>query len=329
MNKVCYGCGAKLQSTNKDYKGYIPENKREDAKYCMRCFRMMHYGETNETETPKEAKEIINKINKDDKYVLFLVDLLNINDEVMKLFHSIKKKKTLIVNKCELLPKNVKPERIKDYLKSHYKVKDEIKLKGGRSTHGAKAILGYLSDRGITESYILGISNSGKSTLINDLIKVLKAPVGEINVNKKANTTLDFLRVKLASDLRLIDSPGFILKTSLCHDVNSNVITAYSMNMMKGQQLSLLDGKYFIKVDNNNTPLVFYTNAVASKPIKKVYKELSGLDTEIKIHKLNTDLVIKGIGFISFKKTCVITTNIDKKYLEIRPSMFGGKIYED
>ena len=329
MNKICFGCGAKLQTTDKNYKGYIPENKIDDAKYCMRCFRMMHYGDESTSLTPKEAKEIVNKINKDDKYVLFLVDLLNINDEVIKIFHSIKQSKTLIVNKCELLPKNVNPERIRDYLKSHYKVKCDIKLKGGRSSHGAKAILGYLSDKNIHEAYILGISNSGKSTLINDLIKVLDAKVAQINVNKKANTTLDFIRVNLSKNLQLIDSPGFILNTAIEHDVDSNVITAYSMNMKKNQQVALLDGKFFLKVSNNDTPFVFYTNTKSTKAIKKVYKEIEGLDTTIKIRQLNTDLVIKGIGFISFKKTCVITTNIDKKYIEIRPSMFGGKIYED
>ena len=54
MNKICYGCGAKLQFTNKDEKGYIPENKYEDSSYCMRCFRMIHYGEAPQAETPKD-----------------------------------------------------------------------------------------------------------------------------------------------------------------------------------------------------------------------------------------------------------------------------------
>ena len=64
MNKICYGCGVKLQSENKDKLGYIPESKKEDAKYCMRCFRMMHYGEKNQTNTPKDVKEIVNKMKK-------------------------------------------------------------------------------------------------------------------------------------------------------------------------------------------------------------------------------------------------------------------------
>ena len=99
MNKICYGCGVKLQTEDKDKLGYIPSNKAEDAKYCMRCFRMMHYGEKTVNNTPKDVREIINKINKDVRFVIFLVDFLNINNEVISIFKSIKKRKVLVVNK--------------------------------------------------------------------------------------------------------------------------------------------------------------------------------------------------------------------------------------
>ena len=41
MNKICYGCGCKLQNTDKEKIGYTP---KEDSNYCQRCFRLMHYG---------------------------------------------------------------------------------------------------------------------------------------------------------------------------------------------------------------------------------------------------------------------------------------------
>ena len=98
-NKVCFGCGVKLQNTDSNKKGYTP---KIDASYCMRCFRMIHYGENAIVDTPKEVKEIINKINKDDKFVLFLCDFLNINNDVIKIFKSIKCKKMMIINKCQI-----------------------------------------------------------------------------------------------------------------------------------------------------------------------------------------------------------------------------------
>ena len=54
MNKICFGCGAKLQSVDKEKIGYIPENKIDNSSYCMRCFRMIHYGEQAVVNTPKD-----------------------------------------------------------------------------------------------------------------------------------------------------------------------------------------------------------------------------------------------------------------------------------
>lgn len=328
MNKICYGCGVKLQTENKDKNGYIPESKKADAKYCMRCFRMMHYGENKVMNTPKDVKEIINKINKDVRYVIFLVDFLNINKEVVKIFKSIKKRKVLIVNKCELLPKHIKKERLIEYLSEYYDIKDPIKLKGGTVNHGAQSVLNFLDNEDIREAYILGISNSGKSTLINDLAKICGAKVSKINVSNTSNTTLDFIRVNLTSDLTLIDSPGFIIDNYIETDVSSKNVVAYSMNMKECETVGLLDNQYFLKFDAP-TSLTFYTNSVSKKAIKKYFKAADGLVNKIKIEKENTDVVIYGIGFITIKKTVTITTTIDKKHIEIRSSMFGGDYEQD
>ena len=323
MNKICYGCGVKLQTEDKEKLGYIPASKAEDAKYCMRCFRMMHYGEKTQTNTPKDVKEIINKINKDVRFVIFLVDFLNINSEVIKIFKSIKKRKVLIVNKCELLPKHIKKERLAEYISEYYGINDPIRLKGGKQLHGAKSVLNYLSDEDIKEAYILGISNSGKSTLINDLANITGANVAKINVSHTSNTTLDFIRVKLSDDLTLIDSPGFIIDKYIDTDVSSKVITAYSMKMGECETVGLLDNQYFMKFDAP-TSFTLYTNSVSKKAVKKYFRAAEGLVNKIEITKPNTDIVIYGVGFMTVKKPVTITTTIDKKHIEVRSSMFGG-----
>ena len=85
MNKICYGCGAKLQTKNKDEVGYIPPHK-SDSTYCMRCFRMIHYGESNKGYLPKTKEQIIKRVNGDKKFAIFLVDFLNLNQEVIDIY---------------------------------------------------------------------------------------------------------------------------------------------------------------------------------------------------------------------------------------------------
>lgn len=323
MNKICYGCGVKLQSTDKESLGYIPEKKLDSAEYCMRCFRLIHYGENKEVNTPKEAKEIINKINKDKRFVIFLVDFLNINSNIISLFNSIKKDKVLVINKCELLPKHIKKERFLEYIKNYYFINADVLLKGGNNTHGAKTVENYLNKNNIKEAYILGISNSGKSTLINDLLDANESKMSKITISKKANTTLDFIRVKINDDLTLIDSPGFILDNSLNNDCSGKIITAYNFKIKAGDTLGIADNEYFFKFDSDSNA-VFYTNLVAEKVIKKYFRAAPGLKHTIEIIKPNTDIVIYGLGFITVKKPAIITTNIDLKHIEVRSSMFGG-----
>ena len=43
MNKICFGCGAKLQSVDEAKEGYVPDGKLESSDYCKRCFRMVNY----------------------------------------------------------------------------------------------------------------------------------------------------------------------------------------------------------------------------------------------------------------------------------------------
>ncbi len=324
MNKICYGCGAILQTDDKDKKGYIPEKKINDAKYCMRCFRMMHYVDEAKFSTPKDAKEIINKINKDKRFVIFLVDFLNINDEVIKLFKSIKQRKLLIINKCELLPPSISPQSIYNYIVEHYDIKDPIRIKGGTTNHGVTVIKRFLEDNYIKEAYVLGLSNSGKSTLINDMMKVMGTNKTKINVSAKANTTLDFIRLELSKDLLLIDSPGFILENSLEEDLSGKNIKEYIIQVRENETISILDGKYFFKFEEK-TPINFYTYAKCTNPIHKYHKLVDGLKTRIELPKGKcVDIVIKGIGFIRVKKGCVISSTIPKKYIEIRESIFGG-----
>ena len=170
------------------------------------------------------------------------------------------------------------------------------------------------------------MTNAGKSTLINDLIKATNTDVSKINVNNKRNTTLDFIRVKLNNGLLLIDSPGIVFDDFVSCDVVDDNVGAYSFNMKSGETLSLLDRKYYIKVDSS-TPITFYTNLNAKNVAKKVYKNLENFEYSIEVLG-NTDIVIKGIGFISIKNRTKVSLNIDPKYLEIRKSIFGG-IYEN
>ena len=65
MSKKCIGCGAILQSDDKDKIGYIRKEKLEDSNYCERCFKITNYGDFKKIDTTgEEYIEIYKNINK-------------------------------------------------------------------------------------------------------------------------------------------------------------------------------------------------------------------------------------------------------------------------
>ena len=318
MNKICYGCGAKLQTENKDEVGYIPPHK-SDSTYCMRCFRMMHYGESNKGYLPKTKEQIIKRVNGDKKFAIFLVDFLNLNQEVIDIYNSIKCEKLLVINKCELIPNEIYKRKLIDYVRDEYHVDGDIKIKGGTKNHGINSIYRYLTERGIDETFVLGLSNSGKSTFINDLIRINKSKAKPINTNSKANTTLDFIKVKIDDDLIVYDSPGFILENNADSDAYDQYIKTLTFNMNSGETISLINGKYYFKF-SEDTPINIFINGKGKH--KKYYKEIE-LRNNIELDNDNMDIIILGVGFIRVKNKGIVKTNVDTKYIEIRNSMFG------
>lgn len=318
MIKKCAGCGVVLQYQEKEVLGYIPEDKYENSLYCQRCFKMTHYGINSIDDNPYANDEIIKRINNNPKFTIFLIDFLNINDEVIKLFLQVKCEKALIINKCEMLPKFLNKNQISEFLKKNYSIQEDIILKGSNGSREYEEIYDYINKKNLKELYLVGLSNVGKSTLINDLIKLTKSDIPKVTVNKKKNTTLDFNTIKLSS-FTIIDTPGFIINNYL-QEPSSKKIKSYIFQMKENETLNLT--KDFFISFSSNTNLNYFTHYLNEKTIKKNYKTNLHHLTEMEIEK-NSDLIILGLGFIRFKTKTKIKTNIDKKHLKIRPSLFG------
>lgn len=322
MTKICAGCGVVLQYNDKEQKGYIPENKYVMSSYCQRCFKMTHYGINSLDETPYTNEELIEKLYENPKFTLFLIDFLNINDDVINLFKKIKVEKALVINKCEMLPNFFAKNKISEFLKDNYQINEDIILKGDNGSRDYGIIYDYINKNKLKEVYLVGLSNVGKSTLINDLIRLTKSDNLYLTVNKKKNTTLDFIKLDLPS-FTIIDTPGFIFENYL-QIPTSKKIKSYIFQMKQGERLDLTN-EYFIEVSNDSN-INYFTNYINEKTIKKNFKNYIEGQTKIEIPE-NCDLIILGVGFIRFKNKATIKTNIDTKHLKVRKSLFG-RVYE-
>ncbi len=316
MNKICLGCGVRLQSNDEDKDGYVPKERAETAEYCKRCFRMMHYGERKSAMVPKSAQEIVKTVNKNAKYVVFLTDFIDVFDETMEIFRSIKVPKTLVISKSDIIPKNVSFEQIRAYLKKIYRVRDEIVFTSNKSKLNTFLKKIYAQD----EVYFLGRTNSGKSTLINAIVDSSFVKVAKLTTSYKENTTQDFVRINLGKTT-LIDSPGFVtnnFEVDKLTNISSEIAPITYQN--KASCTYKLNDLFSINVDGYSSIVFYFSKSVA---ITRLYnKKIVGTTFAV---KANSDIVICGLGFIKVTMDVRLTVpEVIMKYINVRPSIVGG-----
>lgn len=316
MSRICFGCGAKLQYSNKDAKGYVPENKLNDAKYCMRCFKLMHYGVNINDTVPKRVEEILYLVNSDDKFTIFMCDFLSLSDKIINIYNKIKGKKLLLVSKIDVIPKDIKIDTIRKYIMNNYKV-NNVRFVSSVNGYGIDSLINYLITNNIRESYILGETNSGKSTLINNILDAFDSKLTKTTISSSKNTTLDFIRLNVNNNLTIIDSPGFVTDSYEVNCPLKKVIKPLTYQMKDGEVLKI--DKFYLKF-SIATSITIYS--AYDLEIKKYYKDDISFTYNEKINS-NCDVVIYGLGFINVKNECTIcVSNIDSSLLEFRESVF-------
>lgn len=322
MNK-CLGCGAILQSDNELLKGYIPENEK-DKQLCMRCFRLQHYNEFKMVEGLSN-EDILNRLNTSKGYVFFLVDLLNINEEVLKIYKSINLAKEILISKCDYIPKSIKQNKIKNWLKNTYQIKEDIDFLSSKKDFNIHNIEKVMQEKKITQAYLCGFTNSGKSTLVNKLKEN-----SQITTSVLPNTTIDFIEINLDDNMTLIDTPGFQYNINLYESDNSFIKKMVPKTYLKPitYQLKkmtsiLIEDKIRIEILSSESNLTIYMSNLLN--FKKVYENnlnLKEFENQVYEIKDNQDLVIKSLGFINFKKECKVKIYIkDPTLIEIRDSL--------
>lgn len=331
MIKKCSGCGYLLQSTNKNELGYVPKSKNSNSDLCERCFKIIHYNDAKVVSLPIDQKKIIKIVNDSNNHVLFLVDFLNINNKTLEVYQKIKRPKTLVISKSDIIPFSFNKNKIIIWLKDYYKVNDDIIFISALKNTNISTLINYLYAKEIKVAYLLGFTNVGKSSLVNSIVKYQDLDYKAITTSLIPNTTLDFMNIKINRNLTIIDSPGFLLNENIYDNndldfikkVNPKKFLKPITYQLKENTSILIEDK--IRIDNleNKNNLTFYLSNQLK--LTKIYnnERLKNLKyKEIEIPK-NSDIVILGLGFINVKKSCKIGIYINNlSLIEIRPSFF-------
>ena len=284
MNK-CIGCGI---ATEKEL--------------CERCFKIKNYNDYKVVvKDNHDFIPILEQINKTNDLVLLVVDLFNIKDlsEITKYIHN---DILLVLTKRDLLP-DVYEDKILNY---DYGVKcvDEIIISSNKNYQFDLLIDMIRKYKKSNNVYVVGYTNSGKSTMINKLIYNYSSNTSSITTSPLPNTTLNTIEVVLDDDLILFDTPGLLDIGDITNYVTGAELKRIIPNkkirpityQIKGKQTIIVD-KY-LRIEASDINLTLYLSN--SLKIDRYYKD-NNINKDLKKHIIkanNNDIVIKGLGFI-------------------------------
>lgn len=227
---ICIGCGAPIQTENKDEIGYAPPASLErDPVLCRRCFRLKHYGEVQDVPLgDDDYLKILNRLGQEEALIVKIVDIFDFTGSWLSGIHRFvgNNDVLLVGNKVDLLPKSTNHRRLKQWMRRSAKEQglraEDVFLISAQTGEGidelAEAIERYREGKDV---YVVGSTNVGKSTFINRLLKQFS---GEdqflITTSMFPGTTLNLIDFALDDDSALYDTPGVINRQQMAHLLN-------------------------------------------------------------------------------------------------------------
>lgn len=297
----CLGCGAILQNIDREKDGYVSDIKMD---ICERCFIIKNYGQNKIiNKTNADYMRIINNI-RDDDFVVYVSSLLTLNLDYISKF----KRVLLVLTKRDIMPKSIKDGKIVKYIKDRYSNVLDVIVVSAYKKYNLDMLYQKLENYKDKDIYFVGSTNSGKSTLINQLIKSYNGVEGTITTSNYPSTTLDVVDVKIG-DLSIKDTPGIVIDGSIVNYLNNKEIKKINSKkeikpitiQIKGNGAILIDELLRIEYETISSSMTLYlSNSLDVNNISMNNPRLK--DKFIGEYKLadNQDLVIEDIGFIKF-----------------------------
>lgn len=316
MNKKCVGCGATLQTDFENKEGFIKKENVDKSKLCERCFRIQNYNEYKVIDkTNKDFKKIFEKIDKSNDLVLLVVDLLNIG-EIESLKNYIHNDIILVLTKRDLVPRRIYEEKLLKYFDTlNLNIIAKIIISSKNNYHLDELMELVFEYKKSKNVYVVGITSSGKSTLINKIIYNYSVMDNKITTSILPSTTLDMIEVNISDDLTFIDTPGLLIEKSIIDKVSAETLRKIvpktelkpMIFQVKSDQIFIVDELLRLEVKEDNNIVFYLSNNL---PIMRFYKDNDKL-TNLEKHELNVneseDIVVEGLGFIKVMKASTIT----------------------
>ncbi|SFH66797.1 ribosome biogenesis GTPase YqeH [Pisciglobus halotolerans] len=226
----CVGCGAVIQISDKEKIGYTPSGAlkkglEKGEVYCQRCFRLRNYNEIQDVSlTDDDFLKLLNKIGTKDALIVNVIDIFDFNGSLIAgLQRFVGKNPILLVgNKVDLLPKSMKKSKMTQWLRERAHEAGlrpiDVMLTSAVKQHEIEQLKQTIEKyRDGKDVYVVGVTNVGKSSIINAIIQNSAGIKDLITTSQFPGTTLDQIEIPLDDGKAIIDTPGIIHRNQMAH----------------------------------------------------------------------------------------------------------------
>lgn len=348
--QYCIGCGAQIQTTDPKQPGYTPaaalkQDTDETELYCQRCFRLRHYNEISDVKlTDDDFLKLLTQIGDADALIVNVVDIFDFSGSLIPGLHRFvgDNPVLLVGNKVDVLPTSVKRSKVKQWLRQQAHQAGlrpvDVCLTSAKSGYALDELLAAIDHyRDGKDVYVVGVTNVGKSTLINKIIKQANGTQNLITTSRFPGTTLDQIQIPLADGQQLIDTPGIIHREQMAYYLGPKDLKLVTPQkpikpktfQLNAEQTLFLAGlarfdyvsgprrSFTVYLDNNllvhRTKLANATDFYARQAGKLLQppraKELADFPELVRFQftpKQKSDLVFAGLGWITVPAGAVI-----------------------
>ena len=321
-DRHCKGCGILLQDENLLLPGYTTDLSND---ICQRCFRIKNYGEYQiVTNNNVEYLKVLEAVGKTNDLVIYVTDLINLEKDFDIIRNIIPNRMILVLNKKDVLPKSVKEEKLYDYFKEYNIFFDEIITVSTKNNYNMDYLLKRIKMLQTTKNvYVVGRTNAGKSSLINNIIRNYSESGEELTMSALPSTTLNTVSISLNEHLTLIDTPGLLDSGSIINKLDVDLVKKISpkkeikpktYQLRVGQGININD---LVRIDylegDRNSFTVFVSNELkVSRINSKTNNNLKELDKSTYDVKYDTDIVVNGLGFVKIMNKGKVNVYLDK-----------------
>ena len=315
----CTGCGVNLQTHNKDLIGYTVNI---DKSLCERCFRIRNYNEYKTVvKDNQDYINILNDIGKTNDLVVLVVDLFNINKNLSTLSKYINNNILLVLTKRDILPKSCYDEKLKNYFdKYNLNIIDKVIISSLKNYNFDELYNKIIKYKNSNNVYVVGYTNSGKSSMINKIIYNYSSNDINITTSNLPSTTIDSIKVIVNDDLTLIDTPGLLDNGDIINYIDEKMLKKVIATkeikpityQIKEKQYIMIEDLVKLDFNNKNNITIYISNKLN---INRFYKDKKINNDYIK-HEFNvykdSDIVIQGLCFIKCSESSSVTVYTKK-----------------